>query len=70
MAVRIVEQGRIVRGAQSAGNLLCKYVDVYGSCHRSEVESAETICSSCVVLVSEYEIGEARVSADQACSSL
>ena len=69
MAVRIVEQGRIVRGAQSAGNLLRKNVEVYGSCHRSKVESAETNCSSCVVLVFEYEIRDARVSADQACSS-
>jgi hypothetical protein len=44
MAVRIVEQARVVRGTQSAGDLLCQNVYVYGvgPLHSATFESGNT----------------------------
>jgi hypothetical protein len=44
MAVRIVEQSRVVHGTQSAGNLLCQNLHVHGveALHSATFESGNT----------------------------
>ena len=64
MAVRIVQYGRIVQSAQSAGDFLCENVHVYGGVplHRATFENGNTAAIGLKFKSAEICYGVSRIS--------